>query len=111
VKISAQEYEHVSVMTLSGEFTHDDMEQFRRVLTDRREKGVRDVVLDCEHLDFVDSAGLEGWLRLQEDLGSQGGQLRVVHLDETVRTILSLTRLDLAFETHDTVEHAVRSLR
>ena len=63
MKISTQEFEHVSVMTVSGEFTHDDIEQFSRVVSDRCGQGVRDVVLDCEHLEFVDSAGLEAWLR------------------------------------------------
>ena len=111
MKISTQEYEHVSVMTLSGEFTHDDIEQFARVVTDRCEQGVKDVVLDCAHLEFVDSSGLERLLRLQENLGSGGGQLRLVQLDETIKTILQLTRLDLAFETHENVESAVRSLR
>ncbi len=111
MKISTQDYEHVSVMTLSGEFTHDDLEQFGRIVTDRCAHGIRDVVLDCEHLEFVDSTGLERWLRLQETLGTGGGQLRLVHLDETIKTILTLTRLDLAFETHESVENAVRSLR
>ena len=49
--------------------------------------------------------------RLQERLGPSGGQLRLIKLDSTVERILELTRLDLAFETQDTIELAVRSLR
>lgn len=111
MKMSHQDYDHVSILTMSGEYSEEDVEQFRRVIGDRRQSGVRDIVIDCECLEFVDSAGLESWLRLQEDLGAAGGQLRLVKLDESVRKILELTRLDLAFEAHDSVEHAVRSLR
>lgn len=111
MKVSHQDYEHVSVLTLSGDFTADDVEQFRRVIAERRAAGVRDVLVDCEALEFVDSAGLEAWLRLQEQLGESGGQMRLVRPDEVVSKILQLTRLDLAFEAHPSVEAAVRSLR
>lgn len=111
MKVSSQDYDHVTVLTLSGDYTADDVEQFRRIVTDRRAAGVRDVLLDCENLEFVDSAGLESWLRLQELLAEHGGQLRLVRPDQTIRTILDLTRLELAFERHGTIEAAVRSLR
>lgn len=111
MKISHQDYEHVTVLTLSGDYTADDVEQFARSVNDRRTAGVRHVLLDCENLEFIDSAGLESWLRLQESLGEAGGQFRLVKPDDIIRKILSLTRLDLAFETFPSVENAVRSLR
>ncbi len=111
MKISAQDFEHISVLTLSGEYTIDDVDQFNRVVTDRVDATARHVIVNCEHLEFIDSAGLESLLRLQERLGGKGGQLRLVRTDTTVETILRLTRLDLALESHESVEHAVRSLR
>ncbi len=111
MKISFQDYEHVTVLTLSGDFTAEDTDQFNRTITDRRTAGVRDVLVDCENLEFVDSAGLESWLRLQESLGESGGQFRLVRPEDTIKKILELTRLDLAFESHETIETAVRSLR
>lgn len=111
MKISSQQFDRVAVLTLSGEFTADDADQFRRVLADKTRAPVRHVVLDCEHLEFIDSKGLEAWLALQETLGVAGGQLRLVRPDETVRTILGLTRLDKALEHHESLESAVRSLR
>lgn len=111
MKISAQDFEHITVVTLSGEYTVEDVDQFNRVVNERVNATARHAVIDCEHLEFIDSAGLESLLRLQERLGSKGGQLRLVQTDETVETILRLTRLDLALESHDSLEHAVRSLR
>lgn len=111
MKISYQDYEVVSVLTMSGDFTAEDLEQFERTTNERRAAGAKHVLIDCENLDFVDSAGLEAWLRLQEKLGASGGQFRLIRPDETLATILQLTRLDLAFESLPTVEAAVRSLR
>ena len=111
MKLSHQDYEHISVLTISGDYTVDDLEQFMRSDSERRKVGVRHVLLNCEDLDFVDSAGLESWLRIQEELGLEGGQFRLINPDEIIRKILELTRLELAFDSHPTVEEAVRSLR
>lgn len=111
MKISFQDHESLSVLTLSGEFTHDDVESFSRIAAERESRGARSMVLDCSNLEFVDSKALEAMLRLQERLGHAGGQLRLVKPDDTVAAILRLTRLSLALESHETLELAVRSLR
>jgi len=111
VKLSFHEYEHVCVLTVSGEYTDEDVEVFRRTVGERLDNGARHILLDCEHLEFIDSAGLESWLRLRELIGQTGGQVRLIKPDENVHTILKLTRLDRAFETHETLESAVRSVR
>ena len=111
MKMSFQDYDFITVLTLSGEYTIDDTDQFARAVRERRKSGIRDVLIDCEHLEFIDSAGLESWIRLQEELGMEGGQFRLVNPEDTVKKILELTRLDLAFEAHAEVELAVKSLR
>ncbi len=111
MKISYQEYEHVCVLTLSGECTSEDVEHFTRIANERRAAGARHIMLDCEHLEFVDSAALECWLDLADGLGEGGGQLRLIQPDESVSRILKITRLDKSFETHKSLESAVRSVR
>lgn len=111
MKLSYHEYEHVCVLTLSGEFTSDDVDTFRRMVGERLESGARHFLLDCEHLEFIDSAALESWLRLRELLGQANGQVRLIKTDENVQKILEITRLQHAFETHQSLEAAVRSVR
>lgn len=111
MKLSSNSFDHVCVLTMSGEYTTDDIEQFNRVASERLGAGAHHVLLDCENLEFVDSTGLESWLRLQEKLGDGGGQLRLIRPDDTLSTILRLTRLNLALEAHASLEDAVRSLR
>lgn len=111
MKISFQDHDSLSVLTLSGEFIHDDVEAFTRVATERENRGARNVILDCTNLEFVDSRALEAMLRTQERLGHAGGHLRLVKPDEIVSTILRLTRLNHALECHESIELAVRSLR
>jgi len=111
MKISFQEYEHICVLTLSGEFTSEDSGLFERVVSERFEGGARHVLLDCEHLEFIDSSGIEHWLRLSESVGKRNGQVRLIGLRENVQKILEMTRHDQSFEAHASVEAAVRSVR
>lgn len=111
MKISHQDYGPVTVLTLSGEFTEEDAERFARSCAERLSSGARNIVLHCEHLEFIDSAGLESWLRLKDQVSERRGQVRLVQPDATVTQILRLTRLDAAFQAHDSLESAVRSLR
>lgn len=111
MKYSYQNFGRVVVFTLSGDFTIDDSEQLQRSVNERLDGGSRDVVFDCEHLEYVDSSALEVMLRTRERATNASGSVRLVKVDDTVRKILEMTRLDGAFQTAPSVEEAVRSLR
>jgi len=111
MKYSYQNFGRVVVFTLSGDFTIDDAEQLQRSVFERLEGGSRDVVFDCQHLEYTDSAALEALLRVRERAGEASGSVRLVKVDDTVRKILEMTRLDGVFQAAESVEDAVRSLR
>jgi len=72
---------------------------------------VVDIVLNFESVPFIDSAGLEYLLDLQDRLAERFGQVKLVHVDENVSTILEVTRLRSNFETFDSVTEAVKTLK
>lgn len=111
MKLSYEDHGSTAVLTLSGELTADQADGFRRSCHERFEAGIRDFVLDLEHLTLIDSAGLEAMLWLLEESGEQGGQIRLVRPDDTIEKILEVTRLDRRFDVHDSTESAARSLR
>ena len=111
MKLSYEDHNTVSVLTLSGELTADQSDSFRRVCQDRLDSGIHDVVIDMEHLSLVDSAGLELLLWLIDELADRNGHLKLVRPEETVRKILELTRLDRRFDVHQSIEAAAKSLR
>ena len=111
MKLSYEDHNSVSVLTLSGELTADQGDSFRRVCQDRINSGIRDVVIDIEHLILIDSAGLELLLWLIDELADRQGQLKLVRPEETVKKIFELTRLDRRFDIHQDIESAAKSLR
>ncbi len=111
MKYSYQNFGRVVVFTMSGDFTIDDAEQLQRSVFDRLDGGSKDVVFDCQHLEYVDSAAIEAMLRARERAAQSDGSVRLVKIDDMVRKILEMTRLDGVFQTAESVEDAVRSLR
>ncbi len=111
MKLSYEDHQTITVLTLSGDLTADQTDTFRRACLDRLEAGIRDVVLDVEHLTAIDSAGLELLLWLIDEMTDRAGHLKIVNPDDTVQKILQLTRLEQRFDIHDSIESAAKSLR
>ncbi|MFG0276127.1 MAG: STAS domain-containing protein [Phycisphaerales bacterium] len=111
MKLSYQEYGPILVLTISGEFTAEDVGVFERAANERLGAGSRHVMIDCEHLEFIDSAGLESWLRVRDEVGQQNGQVRLINPDVSISKILEITRMDKSFEALPSLEAAVRSVR
>ncbi len=111
MKLSYEDHDTITVLTVSGELTADSADAFRRTCQDRFDAGIRDIVVDLEHLKLIDSAGLELLLWIVDETAERKGQCRLVNPDETVRKIFEVTRLDRRFAVHETVETAAKSLR
>jgi anti-anti-sigma factor len=111
MKLSYEDHGPITVLTVSGELTADQVEAFRRACLDRFADGVRDIVLNLEYLTFVDSAGLEVLLWIIDEASQRNGQLRLVKPDPTVSKILEISRLDRRFNIHQSIETAAKSLR
>ncbi|MHC4992251.1 MAG: STAS domain-containing protein [Planctomycetota bacterium] len=111
MKLSYEDHGPITVLTVSGDLTGDQVDAFRRSCLDRFATGVRDIVLNLEYLTFVDSAGLEALLWVIDAASERGGKLRLVKPDPTVSKILEISRLERRFNIHESIESAAKSLR
>ena len=64
-------------------------------------EGATDVMLDCRHLDFIDSKGVGGLLELKARLETHGGVLVLFSPVDRVRRTLEVTGLDHVFQVVD----------
>ena len=111
MKMTFEDYDQLTILTLRGDLTADDVGAFRKVAEERLEQQVRDFVLDVAEVEFVDSQGLETLLWLQDTCSEQLGQIRLASPTENVRSILKLTRLAAHLDCHDDIDSAIKSLR
>ncbi len=64
------------------------------------------VIIDFSKVDYLDSSGMGMLLSLQKK--SQGKELRLCGLNNTVLNLLKLTKLDTIFKTYSTVDEALK---
>ncbi len=112
MKLTHEDYDQMSVITLRGEFSGDDnAEMFRVAVLERLAGAVRDIVVDLEAVEFIDSRGYETLLWLQDACAEKLGQVRLAAAPDSIRHALKLTRLMGRFDSHRDIDAAIRSLR
>jgi len=111
MKLTADEHDQVTILTIQGEFTSDQVDRFRREVIEHIGQRTRDFVLDMSQTQFVDSKALETLLWLQDQAAEKLGQVRLAGCPDYLSKVLQMTRLASYFECHDDVESAMQSLR
>lgn len=66
-----------------------------------------DVVLQLDHVEFIDSSGLGAMVRLIQAARAKGGDVKLSGVPEKIRKTMEMTRLLPQFETYDSVEEAI----
>jgi anti-sigma B factor antagonist len=100
----------VKILELSGRFDSYTAPQVRQWLEEVTDQGSAQLVLNLTGVHFVDSTALatlvQGMKRCRQ---LNGGDLRLCCLQQPVRMIFELTRLDKAFEIFASEEAAVQT--
>ena len=93
---------HGAVDIVSGDdtLTIDQVDGLRRILTECVEGGQPRVVLDCQQIPLIDSAGLELLLDIREACARRAGQFRLAGVNALCADILQVTGLISLFEIH-----------
>ena len=111
MKIHSEVNKGCTVLSLKGELTEDEVDDFRKKVLEQMDEKARDFVLDMTNVSFVDSKGLESLLWLQEQCIEHLGQVRLASCADNVNTILRITRLNEAIATCNSIQEAVDSLK
>ncbi len=109
MKIKTQDYNHVTVVELEGEFEADFVENFRDKTREVIANGGTGIVLDMSGLNFVDSEGLESLLWARDYSNENNCQVKLAGIDENCGKILEITRLENEFDRYVELTEAVRS--
>jgi anti-sigma B factor antagonist len=102
-------YENVSVITATEDLAGDAVDTVRVRAEQCIQDGSRNIVIDCDSVEALDSAGLELLLDLQDRCEDGYGSVKLCNLDATMSTILYITRLKRRFECFDDLDTAVAS--
>ena len=94
-------HDGVAVITVGGDLVVDNRDRLKSTVAERMAAGDRKFVLDFRDTGYIDSSGLGLLVSLAREVREQGGELRLAGLNEDLRTLFELTRLDTLFHIAD----------
>jgi anti-sigma B factor antagonist len=89
------------IVSVEGQLIAGNRQQLRDAVMSSIEAGSRRVIIDFSDTGYIDSAGLGALVSLSKKVREAGGSIRLTHLNEDLRTLFALTRLDTLFALED----------
>ncbi len=96
-----------SVLTLRGEIDVYTAPLLRQALVDMVDQGARNVVVDMEHVDFLDSTGLGVLVEGLKRVRTRDGQFSIVATQDKILKIFDITGLNKAFPILGSIDEAI----
>jgi anti-sigma B factor antagonist len=99
----------VTIFALSGRFDAHEAPGVAAALKEAATRTPARLVVDLGEVHFIDSMALGALVQSMKHCRQQGGNLRICNLQQPVRIIFELTRLDRAFTLFENKEQAVQT--
>ena len=97
----------VVVVGVDGQLIVGNRHELKQMVLDAAAKGNTRVLVDFSSTGYIDSSGLGVLVSLSKKLREEGGELRLAGLNEDLRTLFELTKLDTRFAITDSPEAAL----
>jgi anti-sigma B factor antagonist len=100
----------ISAVDVKGRITiGEGNTMLREVVDGLLEKGNNKILLNLGGVAYIDSSGLGELVRTHSTLQRQGGQLKMVNLNQKVQELLRATSLNKVFDVHKDEASAIQS--
>jgi anti-sigma B factor antagonist len=104
---TAREAGDVTVVTVEGQLIVANRQELKQVIQDALDAGARKFVLDFSPTAYIDSSGLGALVSINRKVRELGGELRLAGLNEDLRSLFELTKLDTLFAIADSATQAL----
>jgi anti-sigma B factor antagonist len=87
----------VTLIEIGGQLIVGNRQLLKEQVLEQLERGDRKFIVDFSNTDYIDSSGLGVLVTLSKKIREQGGELSLASLNEDLRTLFELTKLDTLF--------------
>ena len=94
-------------VSVEGQLIVGNRQELKSVIQDAVDRGDRKFLIDFSQTGYIDSSGLGALVSLSKKVRERGGELRLAGLNEDLRSLFELTKLDTLFAIADTPEQAL----
>lgn len=97
----------VVVVDVEGQLIVGNRQELKQKILEALEAGGRKFLIDFTHTGYIDSSGLGVLVSLSKKIRDEGGELKLAGLNEDLRTLFELTKLDTLFAISNTAADAL----
>jgi anti-sigma B factor antagonist len=97
----------IVIVTVDGQLIVGNRQELKNLVHEALDRGGRKFVIDCTRTGYIDSSGLGALVSMSRKVRETGGELRIAGLNEDLRALFELTKLDTLFRILDTPEQAL----
>ncbi|MCZ6918275.1 MAG: STAS domain-containing protein [Gemmatimonadetes bacterium] len=97
----------VVVVSVNGQLIVGNRNELKKLTIEALESGGSNFAFDFSSTGYIDSSGLGVLVSVSKKIREAGGDLRLGGLNEDLRMLFELTKLDTLFKICDTIEDAV----
>jgi anti-anti-sigma factor len=107
MKMTTEEVGAVAVLRFEGNLDTNTAPEAQERFDELIGEGANKLLVDFKALDYISSAGLRVLLATAKRLSSEGGSLRICHLNDTVREVFEISGFSTIFSVFDTEAEAL----
>lgn len=103
---------NVAIIHLEGKVMGGpDATMFHGKLHELVSGGKKQVVIDLGKVEWMSSVGLGMLISALTTVKNAKGELKLANVTESIKSLLTITRLVTIFDTHDSVDKAIKSFK
>jgi anti-sigma B factor antagonist len=91
----------VCVVAVEGQLIVGNRQELKQRILDELERGARRFLVDFAQTGYIDSSGLGVLVSLSKRIRENNGELRLANLNDDLKTLFELTKLDTLFQISD----------
>jgi anti-sigma B factor antagonist len=99
----------VMVVQVDGQLIVGNRHELKELIQGALDSGERKLLVDFSHTGYIDSSGLGALVSVSKRIREAGGELRLAGLNDDLRSLFELTKLDTLFAITETPEQALSS--
>lgn len=100
----------VCIVDVEGQLIVGNRQELKQKVLDEIERGERKFLVDFSQTGYIDSSGLGVLVSLSKKIREAGGELRLANLNDDLKTLFELTKLDTLFHIAGTRDEALKNL-
>jgi anti-sigma B factor antagonist len=99
----------VTVVKVEGQLIVGNRQELKDLVGAALDQGERRILIDFSQTGYIDSSGLGALVSISKRVREAGGELRLSGLNEDLRSLFELTKLDTLFAIAETPQQALAS--